>query len=97
LDGVIAINDRLLEQLLRVTGPIEMPEYGKTLTADNVIFELQKSVELEYDKAENKPKKIIGDLMPKLLARLKGGSREDWLALLNWDYRLLKPKMCRFG
>lgn len=92
LDGVIAINDRLLEQLLRVTGPIEMPEYGKTLTADNVIFELQKSVELEYDKAENKPKKIIGDLMPKLLARLKGGSREDWLALAELGLQALETK-----
>lgn len=92
LDGVIAINDTLLEGLLRVTGPIEMPEYGKTLSADNVVIELQKSVELEYDKAENKPKKIIGDLMPKLLSRLKVGSREDWLKLAELGLAALETK-----
>ncbi len=92
LDGVIAINDTLLEQLLRLTGPIEMPEYGKTLSADNVILELQKSVELEYDKTENKPKKIIADLMPKLLARLKTGAREDWLKLADMGLQALETK-----
>ncbi|MBP9710266.1 DUF4012 domain-containing protein [Patescibacteria group bacterium] len=92
LDGVIAINDTLLEGLLRVTGPIEMPEYGKTLSADNVVVELQKSVELEYDRTENKPKKIIGDLMPKLLSRLKAGSREDWLKLAELGLTALETK-----
>jgi hypothetical protein len=92
IDGVIAINDTLLEGLLRVTGPIEMPEYGKTLSAENVVVELQKSVELEYDKTENKPKKIIGDLMPKLLARLKGSSRQDWLKLAEMGLTALETK-----
>ncbi len=92
LDGVIAINDTLLEGLLRVTGPIEMAEYGKTLSADNVVVELQKSVELEYDKTENKPKKIIGDLMPKLLSRLKVSSREDWLKLAELGVTALETK-----
>lgn len=92
LDGVVAINDTLLEGLLRVTGPIEMPEYGKVLSADNVVVELQKSVELEYDKTENKPKKIIGDLMPTLLSRLKASSREDWLKLADLGLTALETK-----
>lgn len=92
LDGVIAINSSVLERILRITGPIEMPEYGKVLTADNVIFELQKSVELEYNKEENKPKKIIGDLFPKVLERLKAGSREDWLKLVDEGLLALEVK-----
>ncbi len=82
-DGVIAVNESVMEKLLAVTGPIEMPEYGKTITADNFLMEAQKQVELEYDKTENKPKKFIGDLMPKMLERLRGGSREQTLALLG--------------
>lgn len=92
IDGVIAVNSSILQALLEVTGPIEMPEYGKTLSAENVILELQKSVELEYDKMENKPKKIIGDLFPKILERLKGRSREDWLRLVDVGIRALEMK-----
>lgn len=92
LDGVITVNASMLETLLRITGPIDMPDYGKTLTADNVMEELQKSVELEYDKTENKPKKIIGDLLPKVLERLKGGSREDWLRLVDVALHALETK-----
>ncbi len=92
LDGVVTVNASILKTLLQLTGPIEMPEYGKTLTADTVMDALQKSVELEYDKKENKPKKIIGDLLPKVLERLKGGSREEWLHLLDVGLRSLETK-----
>ncbi len=81
VDGVIAVNAPIVVELLKVTGPIEMQEYGKVITAENFILETQKSVELEYDLEENKPKKFIGDLMPKLLERLKESSQEEWLAL----------------
>lgn len=79
VDGVVAINATLMEKLLTVTGPIEMPEYGKTITADNFMLETQKQVELEYDKDENKPKKFIGDLMPKLMDKIFKASKSDWL------------------
>lgn len=80
VDGVIAINESLMERLLRVTGPIAMPAYGKTITADNFLSETQKTVELEYDKMENKPKKFIADLMPNIIKKMRDGSNEDWMA-----------------
>jgi hypothetical protein len=69
-DGVIAITTTVLEKLLAVTGPIAMPEYGKTIDAGNFRLEAQKAVELEYDKAVNKPKQFIADLAPKVLEQL---------------------------
>ncbi|MDO8584492.1 MAG: DUF4012 domain-containing protein, partial [bacterium] len=39
LDGVIAVNATIMEKLLLITGPIEMPEYGKTITAENFLLE----------------------------------------------------------
>lgn len=71
MDGVIAMNVDLLEGILEDTGPIELPEYGKTFTAQNVRQELQMAVEHEYDKRENAPKKIIGDLLPVIIDRVK--------------------------
>lgn len=92
VDGVIAVNLRVLERLLEVTGPVELPEYGKTITAGNVWIEMQKAVELEYDREENKPKKIIGDLMAKLMERLKSSDANQWMKLLALGTESLETK-----
>jgi len=81
IDGVIAMTATFMEKLLAVTGPIPMPEYGKTITAQNFFYETQKAVEIEYDKAENKPKQFIADLAPKVLERIMGADREDFMTL----------------
>lgn len=70
VDGVLSINASLFESVLGLIGPISLPEYGKTITADNFIFETQKSVELEYDKTKNTPKAFLRDLFPKALEKL---------------------------
>jgi hypothetical protein len=69
--GVVAVNASVMERLLDAVGPIEMPEYGKTITSRNFFYETQKAVELEYDIEENAPKQFLADLAPKLLERLE--------------------------
>jgi len=69
-DGVITLTPTVMEKLLRITGPIEMPDYGVTLNADNFIQLTQYKVEVDFDKQENKPKKILSDLAPLLLEKL---------------------------
>ena len=73
-DGVIAINFSVLEDLLKVVGPIKLDNFELTLTVNNLWIELQKRVELEYDKEENKPKAIISDLLFELEDRLMTAS-----------------------
>ncbi len=80
-DGVIAVNATLMEQLLAVTGPIQMPEYGKTVTSQNFYYETQKQVEVDYDKTENKPKQFIADLAPKVLDRLMHADNDQLVQL----------------
>ena len=74
VDGIITMTPTVIQKLLAITGPIEMPEYGTTLTAENFIEATQYEVEVDYDKKENKPKKILSDLAPLLLDRLLGTS-----------------------
>jgi len=69
-DGVISLTPTLMQKLLKITGPIEMPDYDVTLDADNFIELTQYEVEVDYDKEENKPKKILSDLAPMLLEKL---------------------------
>lgn len=75
-DGVVALNFSVLEDLLKIIGPIEMPDYDLTLTSKNVWIELQKEVELDYDKEANKPKAIIGDLLFQLEEQFQNSDAE---------------------
>ena len=69
IDGVVAINSDWLGSLLKITGPIELKDYNKTIDANNFEMELQKSVELEYQE-KTKPKKILADLAPKIVEKI---------------------------
>lgn len=91
IDGVIAINSDWLGSLLDVVGPIEMPDYGKTISSANFELELQKSVEIEYtDKKE--PKKILGDLAPKLIESIFNVRPDNVLDLVSVFSKGLKDK-----
>lgn len=84
VDGVIAFTPEVMRRLLAVTGPIDMPEYGVTVTADNFIETIQYEVEVDYDKEENRPKKILSDLAPILLERMfSAKSGKDMLGFLT--------------
>lgn len=82
MDGIIAVNATLVPKMLALTGPIEVPELGKTITADNFMLEVQKSVELEYDRTENQPKKILGLMAPRLMEKLKALPHEQLATVL---------------
>ena len=69
-DGVITLTPTMMQKLLEITGPIEMPEYDVTLNSENFVELTQNEVEVEYDKQENKPKKILSDLAPMVLEKL---------------------------
>lgn len=70
VDGVITLTPTVLQKMLRITGPIEMKDYGVVLTEDNFIQNIQYEVEENYDKEENKPKKILSDLAPIILDKI---------------------------
>ncbi|PKM87592.1 hypothetical protein CVU83_02825 [Candidatus Falkowbacteria bacterium HGW-Falkowbacteria-2] len=84
VDGVISFTPDVLEDLLRITGPIDLrPEYEMSVDADTFWELIQATVEKPNlqlthpemveslpDSPKNQPKKIIGDLMAKIMERL---------------------------
>ncbi len=71
VDGVIAINSSFLPKLLDLTGPIYLEDYQQYFTSANIVNELQNAIEIEYNnETENTPKKILGELAPKLIEKL---------------------------
>lgn len=78
-DGVIATTPAIFSQLLNLTGPIEMGQYGVTLTPENFQEQVQFKTSVDYDKELNQPKKFLADFAPIFLNRLTGLESKQWL------------------
>ena len=97
VDGIITLTPEVLERILRLVGPVELPEYGVTIDAENFIGIIQEEVEENYDREENNPKKILGDLTETILQEFLSFShpKETWrlgttlATLLNEKHILL--------
>jgi hypothetical protein len=87
VDGIFAVNATILPEILKLTGNVELPEYEQILTPSNVVIALQHEAEFNYDKKENKPKKIIGELVTvvsdKLFQDLDGKRLINIFSLFN--------------
>ena len=81
VDGVIAIHPEILQDILSVTGPLTVPGYDTTITADNFLATLQ--AQIEVDRPTGQPKRIIADLAPLVLERLTVLSGADRARLLT--------------
>ena len=92
VDGVIAINATLIPEFLKIVGNIEMPEYNKVLTPEDVVLALQHATLFEYDKAENKPKEIITDMAPRLIKSLLSINNDQILPLILTLNKAFKEK-----
>lgn len=82
VDGVIGINVTTLERLLQVTGPVDVPEFGVTVTSDNA-YELTE----QYTRAPYEPKadrKAFAALLAdQVLRRVLHPAPGQWSALVD--------------
>jgi hypothetical protein len=81
VDGVLTVTPDVIAGMLKITGPIDMPEYDLTLGADNFLTEIQNEVEYEADRS--KPKKILTDLQPKFFEKLGKQDKNGWLEIFK--------------
>ena len=81
VDGVLTITPDVIARIFEIIGPIEMPEYGVTLDANNFLAEIQNEVEYEADRAA--PKRILSDLQPKFFERLAQQDKDGWVKIFK--------------
>ncbi len=81
VDGVIVMNPNLMARILAIVGPVSMPQYGLTLTGDNVLVKLQD--EVEYGRNRTQPKQVIKDFAPILLQKIYSASSDQWMQIFN--------------
>lgn len=92
VDGVIAFTPEIITRLLVLVGPIEMKDYDVILDENNFIDIVQQKVELDYDKEQNQPKKILADLLPILMKKMSELPNEKKKLLWQTVLDLLNEK-----
>ena len=100
-DGIIYIDSQVVEELIEVTGPIDV--YGTTYSSEvdkrcncpNVIYELESYAEIAA-KGEQDRKAILGVLMQQILARSIGADVGKLPQLIETIARLANHKHVMF-
>lgn len=100
-DGIITIDTQVVEELIKITGPIDV--FGTTYSAEkdkrcncpNVIFELENYAEI-VSKGESDRKAILGTLMQQILARSLGSGASKMPEFINTAVTLIGDKHIMF-
>lgn len=96
-DGIILIDSHVVEELIKITGPVEV--FGVKYSADadprcncpNVIYELENYAQI-VQKGEQDRKAILGTLMQQILAKALSSSTEKLPELVNAGVKLANAK-----
>lgn len=72
MDGVIAINPKVVLDILKSIGSIKVEKYGIELNEKNFIDLTQRQVENDYDKTVNQPKLFLADFLKELKEKFDG-------------------------
>ncbi|GEM_PF-2038103 len=81
VDGVIVINPEIIQKILEIVGPVDMPDYKLTLDSKNVLTTVQSQV--EYGPNRTQPKQILKDFAPLLMNKIYNADSDKWLAIFN--------------
>lgn len=92
VDGVVSFTPTVIERLMKLTGPLDMPEYGIVLTPENFVELIQYQVEVDYDQELNQPKKVLADFAPKFIQSLNQLSSAKRKEALEIIFDCLKEK-----
>lgn len=100
-DGIITIDTQVVEELISITGPVEV--YGTNYSAEkdprcncpNVIYELEHYAEVAA-KGEQDRKAVLGTLMQQVLARALGSGVDKVPDFLTSGVRLANDKHVMF-
>ncbi|MDD5652342.1 MAG: DUF4012 domain-containing protein, partial [Candidatus Moranbacteria bacterium] len=72
-DGVIALNVSVLEKILEITGPIELEGFPGIYDSKNVLINLEKQVEIDFEGqgiTRGDRKQVLGTFFKELLKKI---------------------------
>ncbi|MBI5421169.1 MAG: DUF4012 domain-containing protein [Parcubacteria group bacterium] len=82
VDVILGVNTTFVEELLKLTGPIPMPEYGIDITNENFVEKVQYAIEYGSDRSHfGDPKRILKIFIPRFLDTIS--ATEDKKAIVT--------------
>lgn len=82
VDGVLAITTHTIDELLRITGPISLPDYDLTLASGETTLKVLERTRTSDDPDENR-KSVLSALADELIPTLLALPPEQWGELLD--------------
>jgi len=70
-DGVIGLNLYFIQKILKVTGPILLPDYDEQVTSDNLFERCQYHAEVNFFPGSTQKKDFLSSLTTQLFEKLK--------------------------
>lgn len=82
LDGVVAITNSVIGEMLKITGPIYLPDYQTSLTSDTIDSILQNRPQ-EFFPGSIQKKHLLSQAKNQLLSAITNLSVADWQTLFQ--------------
>jgi hypothetical protein len=93
IDSVIGFTPTVLEEILKITGPITVD--GKEYNSENFTQQLEYEVEFGYAQQGldfNQRKKVLSDLTSAMLSKIQGDVFKNWNAYFGLIQEMLAQK-----
>ena len=82
-DGVVALNLNAVQLFLEAVGPIQLPDYQETITAQNIFERAEYYAELQFFPGSTQKKDFLGSLANQLFLQLENLSSAQLLQLAS--------------
>ena len=92
VDGVIAVNDAVIESILNISGPIELKDYGLVIDKNNFVSFFEKQIENSAQSISNEGREIFSVFIQSLFNKLQEIPSEQFTQILNILEESLKNK-----
>lgn len=92
VDGVISIDLHFVQSLLRITGPIRLSDYDKTIDSNNLYINTQEEVESDFFPGSIKKASFITALSKQLMLEIESISSDKYFGLIKEIYESLETK-----
>lgn len=82
VDGVIGINLSLVKNILKVLGPIYIPDYKEYITADNLFIKSTVYIQKGFFPGSTAKKDFLSSLSNAMFFMLSNGEKMNWVKLI---------------
>lgn len=95
--GVIGIDVTFMQFLLGAVGPVSLPDYKETITADNLFEKAETHAESDFFPGSTQKKDFLGALSRRVIDILLHDDNVSWLAIVSAVQKGLSEKHLLFS